>query len=91
MQGNVAPLKNRAGANGEIFKAGVAAVKATFPGADPLRFATMGALHAFGPQPGLKIYPGRFLVGKHLEKLKCANRYLIHNSIIIIYFRESSI
>ena len=91
MQGNVAPLKNRAGTHREIFQAGVAAVKAILPGANPLRFATMGAFHAFGPQPGFKIFPGRFLIREHLEKLKCANRYLIHNSIIIIYFRESSI
>lgn len=70
MQGNVTPLKDRAGTHREILNAGIAAVKSTFQGMDSLHFPTMRTLHAFGPQPGFKIFPGRFLIREHLEKLK---------------------
>lgn len=80
MQGNVAPLKDRAGSHGKIFFAGIAAVKALLSGGDSLTISTDRAFYTVGPQLRFEIFPGRFLIRKHFEKLEGADRYLVHCS-----------
>ncbi len=92
MQRDMGALKDGSGSHREILNAGIAAIKAAFQGMDSLHFPAMRTLHASGPQPGFKIFPGRFLIREHLEKLKSGNGdFVIHDNIITIYFRESSI
>ena len=92
MKRDMRPLKDGSGTHREILNAGIAAAKAAFQGMDSLHFPAMRTLHAFRPQPGFKVFPGRFLIREHLEKLKSGNGdFVIHANIITIYFRESSI
>jgi hypothetical protein len=69
MEGNVRPLKDGVRADGKIFLAYVAAVKATFAGSYALCVSTMRALDSLGPEAAFKVLAARFLVREHLEKL----------------------
>jgi len=73
VQRDMAALENGARPDGEIFLALVATVEAARTGRDTLTKATARAFGPLGPQPTLKIEPGRFLIGKQLEKLERGN------------------
>jgi hypothetical protein len=70
VQGDVATLKNCAGAHRKVFLALVASVEAAGSHRDPLARAADRAFGATGPQARLKICPGRLLVREHGEQLK---------------------
>lgn len=80
VQGNVAPLKDCAGAHRKVLTALIAAVEAALSGRDPLAKSADGALGAFRPQTAFKVNPRRVLVRKHGEQLKRRNRRFCHDS-----------
>lgn len=73
MQRNVRALEDRAGANGEILLALVAAVIAALAGRDPIAETAVRAANAIRPEPSFEVDPRSFLIGKHLEKLEGRN------------------
>jgi len=81
MQRDMRPLEDRAGANREIQLTGVAAVEAVLTGRNPLAFGAGRAGRPFRPQSRFKVGSRRFLIGKHTEKLKGADRDLVHGSL----------
>ena len=72
-QRNVRPLENRPGADGEILRALVAAVITASANGDPVAQSADRAAAPFGPEPGFKVSPRRFLIGKHGEQLGSAD------------------
>jgi len=79
VQWHLGPLENRAGADGEVGQAGVAAVEAAFAGADALGLATCGADSPVRPARRLEIEAGAFRIGEPLEQFEgadCGARHL---------------
>lgn len=62
---HMASLKNSAGADGEIFLAGVATVVAAFPASDPFPALACGALRAIRPESPFKIFVSRLCIREH--------------------------
>ena len=78
VQRNVAALENRAGADGEIFLALVAAVEPARPRRDPLTKTTYRATRPLRPKPPFQIGSRGLLVREHGEQLECRNRRFGH-------------
>lgn len=78
MQRNMRPFEDRAGANGEILLAMIAAIVAALADSDPIAHAANGTKRTFGPKPAFEVHPCTLLVREHLEKLKGRNRALAH-------------
>ena len=70
-------LEDRAGADGEIQLAGIAAVVTTFPYRDTLTVFALRTPNALRPQARFKVLPRRLTVGEHLKELDEANRDVI--------------
>lgn len=88
------PLKYRAGADGEIKQASVAAIETTLAGADALCFATGRADSPVRPATALKVSDRTVLIGEHLKQLE--SRYggfghSINPSISVSYCSDKKI
>lgn len=79
MEGDVRPLENRSCANREIQLAPITAIKSVFTLGQPLARCTSRADRAVRPQPRFQVGSRRGFIGKHLEKLKGADRRFAHN------------
>jgi serine/threonine protein kinase len=80
---DVRPLEDRASTDRKIKLALVAAVKASLARRDAVLTGTGWAGYAFGPETGLKVDSGGFLIRKHLKKLESADRGSAHEGILI--------
>jgi len=78
VQGNVAPLEYRSGADREVLLALIAAVVAFLANRDPLAKSADRTTRAVRPKATFKVGPGRFLIWEHFEKLESGNRALGH-------------
>lgn len=73
VQRDVRPLKDGAGADGEILRAGVTTVIAVLADADALTARADWTFNAIRPEARLQVEARRFLIGEQLEKLERAD------------------
>ncbi len=83
VQGDMRAPEDGASADGEVLLAGVAAVKAIFPGRDALPALAGRANRPLWPQAPLKVLPGRLLIGESLEKLEGADGYVVVHGLLL--------
>ncbi len=90
VQRNVRTLKNRAGSDGEVLLALVAAVVAILAYRDALTDAADWADDAIRPEARFKVDAGRLLIGEHLEKLEGADCGVVVHTGALAALGESS-
>jgi hypothetical protein len=91
MQRDVAALEDRAGTDGEVKLAFVAAMKASLAGRDAILTGTGWAGDTFRPETALKIGSSRLFVGKYLEELKSTDSRTAHDLFPFLSGRKGPI
>src|SRR3990167_8571315 len=82
VQGNMGPLEDGPGPDGEVLFAGVAAVEAAFADGDPVTLGADRADRPLRPAARFQVHTRGLLIREHLEKLEGADgEFVVHDSL----------